>query len=287
MANASAPVLVIGATGLLGEPVARGLLAAGFGVRVMSRDAARARNTFSAPFEIAEGDALRRADVERALAGCGAVHISVDHAREGDAVACIIDAGRATGLERVTYVSGSTVCEANGWFPLVARKLEAEAAIRAGGIPYTIFCPGWFMEMLGRFVRGGRAIVFGKPERRWHFVAVADFARMVVASYRQTAALDRRLYVHGPQALNIEEALRAYCRALHPEISPRSTPFWLLRLMARLTRNAGMRYAVDLMAYFERVGERGAAAEANAILGAPRLTLDAWLEQQRVARVRR
>jgi hypothetical protein len=36
------------------------------------------------------------------------------------------------------------------------------------------------------------------------------------------------------------------------------------------------------MAYFERVGERGDAAEANAILGAPGLTLDVWLQQQAV-----
>jgi uncharacterized protein YbjT (DUF2867 family) len=97
MANRPAPVLVVGATGLLGEPVARGLLAAGFGVRVMSRDAGRARAKFSAPFEIAQGDALRQTDVEQALAGCRAVHISIDHEREGEAVAHIVDAARAAG----------------------------------------------------------------------------------------------------------------------------------------------------------------------------------------------
>jgi len=282
MAHSPARVLVVGATGLLGEPVARGLLAAGFGVRVLSRDAARARAMFPAPFEVAEGDALRRGDVARALAGCGAVHISLDHAREGEAVAGIVGAARDAGLERVTYVSGTTVCQANRWFPLVARKLEAEAAIEASGMPCTIFCPGWFMEMLARFVRGGRAIVFGRPERRWHFVALGDFGRMVVESYRRPAALGKRFYVHGPEAFNVEEGLRAYCRAVHPEITPRPTPLRLLGLLARLTRNAALRDAVDLMAYFERVGERGNAAEANAILGAPQLTLERWLARQSV-----
>lgn len=272
---------MIGATGLLGAPVARGLQAAGCAVRVMSRQAARARSMFPPPFEVVEGDALHPGDVERALAGCDAVHVSVDHEREGEVVAHVVAAGRAAGLGRITYVSGTTVCQENRWFPLVARKLAAEAAIRAGGIPYTIFCPGWFMEMLARFVRGGRALIFGKPERRWHFVAVADFARMVVESYGQPAALGKRLYVHGPRAVNVEEAVRAYCRVLHPEITPRPTPFWLLRLIARLTRNAVLRDAIALMAYFERVGERGNATEANALLGAPLLTLEQWLEQRR------
>ena len=60
MAHRSGRVLVVGATGLLGEPVARGLMAAGFAVRVLSRDARRARAVFPSAFEIAEGDALRR-----------------------------------------------------------------------------------------------------------------------------------------------------------------------------------------------------------------------------------
>ena len=276
-------VLVVGGTGLLGGAVARGLQAAGFGVRVMSRHAAWAGAGFAAPVEVVTGDALRPADVARALEGCDAIHISIDHEREAEAVACVVAAGRVVGVGRVTYVSGTTVCEENRWFPLVARKLAAEEAIRAAGISCTVFCPGWFMEMLARFVRNGRAVVFGHPQRRWHFLAVADFARMVVESYRQTGALGKRCYVHGPQAFNVAEAVRAYCRALHPTITPRPTPLWLLRQVARLTRNAALREAVTLMAYFERVGERGNAAEANAILGGPRITLDQWLARARPA----
>lgn len=77
-------ILLIGATGLLGEPVARGLEDAGFSVRVMSRNISRARAKFSEPFEIVEGDALMRADVEEVLTGCDAVHISIDHDREDE-----------------------------------------------------------------------------------------------------------------------------------------------------------------------------------------------------------
>ena len=275
-------VLVIGATGLLGEPVARGLLEKGFDVRVMSRGADRARARFPEPFEIAAGDALAVADVERALDGCDAVHVSIDHDLEDECVAQVLEAAGPRGLERITYISGVTVCEENRWFPLVDRKLRSEESIRASGIDFTIFRPGYFMEMLARFIRDGRALVVGRPRRRWHFVALDDFARMVVESYWRPEALGKSFYVHGPEGLTVLEAVRAYCRVLHPEIrSFRGTPVWLLHLIARLRGSTEMRQGVDMVAYLETVGERGDPAEANAILGAPRITLDAWLELQR------
>lgn len=184
----------------------------------------------------------------------------------------------------MTYVSGTTVCEENRWFSLVDRKMKSDQAILASGIDYTIFCPGWFMEMLARFVRSGQVMVFGKPSRRWHFVSVQEFAQMVVESYRRPEAVNKRFYVHGPQALTVLEALQSYCRVLHPEIRRfHRTPYWLLRLIAWLRGNVELRAGVDMVSYLEKVGERGDPAEANAILGAPQVTLDRWLQMQKTA----
>jgi uncharacterized protein YbjT (DUF2867 family) len=273
---------VIGATGLLGEPVARRLQRIGYAVRVMSRNAGRARAKFSEPYEVIEGDGLNTADLARALSDCDAVHASIDHEREDECVAQMVEVARARGLARITYISGTTVCEENRWFPLVAGKLRAERAIQSSGIGYTIFCPSWFMEMLPRFVRDGRAFMFGRPRRLWHFLSVDDLARTVAESYRRPEARNKRFYVHGPEALTVTDALARYLQALHPEIPlPRPTPYWLLRLIARVTRNELMRRGVEMVAYLERVGERGDPTEANAILGAPTITLDAWLEARK------
>lgn len=234
------------------------------------------------PFEVVAGDALEVADVEKALKGCEAVHVSIDHDQEDECVTQVLEAARTQGLQRISYISGVTVCEENRWFPLVDRKLRSEEAIRASGIDYTIFRPGWFMEMLARFVRDGRVFVFGKPKRRWHFVAVQDLARMVVGSYRHPEAANKSFYVHGPEALTVLEAQRAYCRVLHPAIqSFRSTPYWMLRLIARLSHNAQMRMGIEMVSYLEKVGERGDPTDANAILGAPQITLEQWLQMQK------
>jgi uncharacterized protein YbjT (DUF2867 family) len=277
-------VLVIGATGLLGQPVARGLAAFGFTVRVMSRNAGRARAMFPEAIEVVAGDALRLADLEAALAGCNAVHVSIDHDREDECVAQVVEASRTRGVQRISYVSGLTVCEEHRWFPLVNRKLRAEESIVSGGIGYTIFCPGWFMDMLAHFVRDGRALLLGKPSRRWHFVAAEEFARMIVESYRRPDAVNKRFYIHGPQALTVEEALRSYCKVLHPEIRGLTRmPYWLLLMTACIRRSAEMKAGIDIVSYLEKVGERGDPTEANAILGPPQVTLEQWLQGRRAA----
>jgi len=274
-------ILVLGATGLLGGPVADRLCEAGFTVRVMSRDALRVRARFAEPFEVVAGDALNVGDVEKALADCEAVHVSIDHDQEVECVSQVLEAARTRELRRISYISGVTVCEENRWLPLVDRKLRSEEAIRASGIDYTIFRPGWFMEMLARFVHGDRVFVFGKPKRRWHFVALQDLARMVVESYRRPEAANKVFYVHGPEALTVLEAQRRYCRVLLPEVRTlRSTPYWMLRLIARLTRNRRMQNGIEMVSYLEKVGERGDPTEANAILGAPEITLERWLQAQ-------
>ena len=262
--------------------MARGLEHAGFSVRVMSRDISRARVKFREPFEIIEGDALKRADAEEALTGCDAVHISIDHDQEDERITDVVEAAKVRELKRITYVSGTTVCKENRWFPLVDRKMKSEQFILASGIDYTIFCPGWILEMLARFVRDGQAMMFGKPSQRRHFVSVQEFARMVVESYRRPEAVNKRFYVHGPQALTVIEALQSYCQALHSEIRRfRRTPHWLLRLMARFRGSAELRAGVDIVSYLEKVGEPGDPAEANAVLGAPQVTLDRWLQMQK------
>jgi len=60
-------ILLIGATGLLGESVARGLGDAGFSVRMMSRNVSRARLEFPERFEVVEGDGMSRKHSQAAM----------------------------------------------------------------------------------------------------------------------------------------------------------------------------------------------------------------------------
>ncbi len=105
---------------------------------------------------------------------------------------------------------------------------------------------------------------------------------MVANAYQEEAALGKRLYVHGPQSLTMEEALERYCQVFHPEIKSVSVmPIDVARTVADSTGNKMLGFFTDLMAYFDEVGETGDPTEANEILGAPTTTLAAWIEQRR------
>ncbi len=278
-------VFVMGATGLLGEPVVQKLLDAGFDVRVLARNVEKARGMFSNAVEIVEGDVMDSGAVRAGLAGCSAVHISLSYGVEIPAVQNVLDAIGENDLKRIVYISGTTVCEENRWFDIVDEKVRAENAIKACGVPYTIFRPSWFMEMLANFIKNGRALLIGKHPYPYHWVSRDDFARMVVTAYSLDETLGKCLYIHGPDVFFFQEALRRYCAALHPEITKLTNfPVPVAKIVATLTGNNSMKMGANMMAYFSKVGEPGDPAEANRLLGAPTTTMDEWLASKQGAK---
>ncbi len=275
-------ILVIGGTGLLGQPVARNLNEAGFLVRILTRDAQKARKSFDGAFEVFPGDPMDTACLEQALRGSAGVHISLPSEVEQPVAERVARLAARQGVERITYISGATVAEKHRWYPMVDRKFLAEKAIRESGAPYTIFCPTWVMEILPKFINQGRASVFGKQPFPYHWVAAQDLASMVTAAYGSAGAENRRYRVLGPEGIRMEEALGRFCAAEHPEIKQVSgMPFWQVRLLASLTHSRELKDVGEMMAYFEKVGEDGADGSDPSLLGAPALTLDRWLELRR------
>lgn len=278
-------ILVVGATGLLGEPVARRLLADGFQVRVLARRPDKAREKLGDGFDIVQGDVARPDTLGRAVEGCFGVHISLRGgftAEETEEVehhgtANVARAAQKAGLSRLSYLSGAGSFEENAWFPSVRAKLAAEAEIRASGVPFTVFCATHFMESLPLYIRNGRAAIIGKQPHQLHFAAAQDFARMVSRSFSVPEAAGRRLFVFGPEAMTMREALESYCRAQTPPVKVSTVPLWLVSLMGAVTRNPETRFAAGLFRFFSLTGERGDPGEANVLLGAPTTTLREWL----------
>jgi uncharacterized protein YbjT (DUF2867 family) len=275
-------ILVLGATGMLGRPVVRRLVEKGHRVRALVRNVEKARRMLGEAVEVVEGSALRRDDVGAAIVGCDAVHVSLTQEAELAAMQHVVDLAPGSHLERITYVSATTAREENRWFHVVDVKLRAEAVLRSSGIASVVFCPTWVMETLPNFIHGNRAaVIIGKNPPALHFFAAADFGRMVAASYDDDRTLGKRLFIHGPQGITLHEALERFIRACHPHVRVRRLKLWQARLIAALTRRAGLTYVTRLIAYFDTVGELGDPSEANALLAAPTITLEEWFTMPR------
>jgi len=275
-------VLVLGGCGMLGQPAANQLQVDGFQVRILARDAEKAQSMFDNSFDIVQGDITDIASLEKAMQGVFGVLISVGGAVDQLSAENVAALAPNLGVEQIVYLSGSTVKEENSWFPMTAQKLAAEKAIWESNVPYTVLCPTWPMEQLPRFVMNGRATLIGVIPEPWHWFAAADLARMVSNSFQRKEALGKRLYIHGPEAITVQEALERYCQVFHPEIEAvQVMPIEAAKAMAESTGNDFIKVFAEMMEYFIKVGEPGDPTEANQILGVPVITLNAWMEARK------
>lgn len=267
---------------MLGGPVARCLNEDGFHVRILARDVDKARSLFDDNYEIVAGDVTDLDSLEQAIAGCDGVHISVGGPVDFQSAKNVAALAPGLGVAHLTYISGSSVCEENGWFPMTAQKLRAEKAVRESSLNYTIFRPTWPMEQLPRLVVNGRAVLVGDQPTPWRWFAANDLGRMVANAYQFPEALNKRFYIHGPQQITMKEALEQYCHAFYPEIESVSVmPIAAAKAVATSTGNQMLNIFAQLMDYFQKVGELGDPAEANQILGRPSTTLEDWIEHRK------
>ncbi len=282
-------ILVIGATGMLGQPVARQLRMDGYTVRVLVRNLLNAKVKLGNSFEYIQGDVENSYAIEKALDGCYGVHINLrggptaeDFDRiENKGTANVVRIAAKMGVQQITYLSGAAVFEENSWFPSIKAKLGAEAAIRNSGVPYSIFCATHFMESLPLYIKGKRASVIGKQPHRLHWLAADDYAKMISKVFQLPEAANKRFFVYGPEALTISEALEKYCSIVHPDVKVSSVPIWLMSLIGRASFNAELQFIAELMRFFDKVGEGGNPAVTNKLLGTPTTTLNHWCEKQR------
>jgi NADH dehydrogenase len=275
-------ILVIGGSGMLGIPVVRRLLADGYCARVLTRSLEATRQKLGPGSEIVPGDVEDLPSLARALAGCQAVHINLSGGTDPDlerrgAESAAFAASKA-GLERITYLSGASVREENIWFADTRARFYAEAAVRQCGVPYTIFKAHFFMESLLRFIRGPFALQIGSNPHPYPWIAAADYAQMVSRSFSLPEAAGKELFIYGPQELTMRQALQTYCRIVRPDLRLVYFPLWAAAIFARLGRRRELQAALPFFHYMEIVQARGDPAEANALLGAPTTTLEAWCQ---------
>ena len=101
-------ILVVGGTGMLGEPVARRLRAEGHHVRIFTRNPGQAQAKFGADYEVVAGDVEDLPSLESALKGCDGVHINLEGGLDPDlerrGTVNIVRAAGNASIHRITYL---------------------------------------------------------------------------------------------------------------------------------------------------------------------------------------
>jgi len=272
-------ILVIGASGLLAKPVISQFNKEGYQLRLFSRSVNQ--SMFAKEFEMIQGDVFNLNDLNKAMTGCDAVHLSISTANEALAAKIVTDSAVQKGIKLISTISGCTVSEENRWFPMIENKYQAEQTIINSGIPYMIFRPTWFFESLDLMIRDGKAMLLGKQPNPSHWVAANDLARMVATAYGKPEAKNKIFFIFGPEQHLMKDLLEKYCKLRYPEIKKvSSVPIWMMKMIGLLTGNKQLKGVTSLFAYFEKVNELGNPDVTNALLGKPIITFENWIQSK-------
>jgi len=134
-------LLLTGATGFVGGAVRPALARAGWHVRCLTRNAARARAR-AAGLDWVEGDVGDPASCARALDGCSAAVYLVHgigegadyHGRERAAASTFAQAAAQAGVGRIVYLGGVAPASRRGGSEHLRSRLDVGAALRAGPV---------------------------------------------------------------------------------------------------------------------------------------------------------
>src|SRR5258708_18897921 len=185
-------ILVIGATGIVGAPVAQQLREDGYHVRLLVRDSKRAAAQLGSSFEYIQGSVEDRETVKQALSGCTGVHISLQAGSnpadiervEHLGTLRVIELAAHQPLAHLTYVSGMFVGAEVGAAVLDDHaKRSVEQALQQSGMSLTIFQPTHFIDSLPQQLQGKRAMILRKQHPPLHLVAARDFCRLVSRAF--------------------------------------------------------------------------------------------------------
>lgn len=230
-------ILVVGATGVVGGMIARGLLEQGKEVRILVRRdspssqlvqqglATSAEELIETGAQPVHGDLRDRASLDAALEGVDTVVSTANSAMRGgadnpqsvdlDGNRNLIEAARDAGVEHFAFVS-LLGADPDHPVPFLQAKGQSEASLRESGIGYTILAPTAFMEVWPGMVVGmpalqGRPVTLvGEGSRRHSFVSNRDVAAFAVAAVDNPAARNQHLAIGGPEALTWREVVATY-----------------------------------------------------------------------------
>jgi uncharacterized protein YbjT (DUF2867 family) len=188
-------IAVTGATGQQGGAVARKLLADGWKVRALTRDAGKpaAQELKALGAEIVPGDMEDRAQLDAAFQGAYGV-FSVQNfwlpnvgfegeIRQGKNVA---DAAKAAGVQHLVYSSVGAAHRGMGQKHFESKWI-VEQHIHSLDIPYTILRPAAFFENFNweraSILNGSFNALGLRPEKERQFIAVEDVAVFVALAF--------------------------------------------------------------------------------------------------------
>ncbi len=242
------PLVVTGASGLVGTHLCRQLVEGGWKVRGIVRDAEKAAMRLGhLKLEIRVADIRDAESMRSVLADAGAlVHlaaIAIEKTGESyeatntDATAILLDASRAAQVDRIIHMSQNGASSASR-YRFLRSKGVAEDMVTSSNTKWTVLKPSVifgpedeFVNVLARLVRLS-PLVFPLPGggvARFQPIAVDDVARAIVNCLEDSATVRETYSLGGSVPLTLRQMTERILVAMHAKRKLISVPVSALR----------------------------------------------------------
>lgn len=236
MMNDQQKVLVVGATGYLGQHVVKALKEAGYWVRALSRTEQRIEAVRPFIDNLFIGEATNPATLTGICDGIDIVFSSLGITRQKDGLTYmdvdyqanknVLDEALAEGVKRFMYISALNADKLRHVNILEAKERFADV-LKDADIDHLIIRPNGFFSDMTAFLdmaKNGRVYLFGDGKNCANPIHGADLAQACVEYLRQPSG---EYDIGGPELLTQNEIARQAFAAVGKPVKINHIPLWV------------------------------------------------------------
>ena len=281
-------ITVIGATGMIGTPVTKELVKAGFEVTAFVRNIEKEKHTFLSGVNFFQGDLKNEAEIFEAIKDADAVYISISSSPndkengfnpEMDGIDNIVAALKTSSVKQVGFLSSFLARNYEGnWWVMTAKK-QAIQKIKNSSIPYTIFYPANFMQNFNGGMRDGNKVnIIGTSNEKSWWIDAEDFGKQVANAFKTEKSLNREYAVQGLVPLTTIEAAKIFVENHSKEnLAIAKLPIGVARFLSIFVKP--LRFVVSLITVMNRNKESFEAQQTWDELGKPTITVEKFAKK--------
>ncbi len=271
-------IAIIGSTGMLGQPVTKAFINAGFEVTLLVRNADKAKTLFGSKVRIVKGDIKDTASLKELFTGQDAVYLNLsveqssgvnDFQAEREGLKNILQLLKASNIKRVGYLSSLVqFYKHKNWWVLEIKK-EAVKNIKQSGVNYSVFYPSTFMESFdkGAYRQGNSINLAGTSKYPMYLISGDDYGKQVVKAFELDNG-NNEYVVQGQDGYIADDAAKLFAdNYKKAKIKVAKLPFGILKFFGRLSKK--FNYAANIVDALNNYPEKFEAEKTWQDLGKP------------------
>ena len=273
-------IAIIGATGMLGQPVTKAFIKAGFEVSLLVRDVAKAKELFGLNVRIVKGDLKDTNSLNQLLNGQDGLYLNLsveqtsgikDFQAEREGLKNILQVAKASNIKRVGYLSSLVqFYTGSNWWVLDIKR-AAVKSIKQSGVTYSIFYPSTFMETFdkGGYRQGNNINLAGTSKYPMYLIAAADYGNQVVKTFENNNE-NNEYVVQGQDGYIADDAAKLFVdHYKKAKIKVRKLPFGVLQFFGYFSKK--FNYAANIVNVLNNYPEQFEAEKTWQDLGKPQI----------------